>query len=79
MNDQQTDLVGAEPAADPKPAKKAAKPALDTVVNCNPAGGHITDLDGKKIPVGGTCELPVSACERLVLAGTARYPARAET
>jgi hypothetical protein len=48
------------------------------VVNINRSGGTITDLNGKTVPVGGTCELPIKTCESLLAAGIARYPFRGE-
>jgi len=62
-----------------EPTKKAAKPKLETVVNCNLSGGYITDMHGKRCAPGESCELPPEVCERLVLSGVARYPAKADS
>jgi hypothetical protein len=59
-------------------ADELIPPATEKVVNINRSGGTITDTNGKKVPVGGTCELPLSVCESLVAAGIARYPFRNE-
>ena len=59
--------------------KKPAKAKMETVVNCNKAGGFITDMQGTRCAVGESCELPPDVCERLVLAGVARYPAKADS
>lgn len=63
-----------------KPAKSSAAQAkLETVVNCSKSGGHITDMEGNRVPVGDQCELPPEVCERLVLSGVARYPAKSDS
>ena len=59
--------------------KKPVKAKTETVVNCNKAGGHITDMAGVKCPVGSLVKLPPEVCERLVQSGVARYPAKAES
>ena len=66
------------PEVESESSKRPKKPKLETVINCHPAGGHITGMNGNKFPVGDSVELPPEACERLVLAGVARYPARSE-
>ena len=70
-----------ETAKETQPAKPTApkSPPMDTVVNCNKAGGFITGLDGKRVGPGEKVKLPVSVCEALVLNGVARYPARADS
>lgn len=65
---------------DEQPAKVKApkKPLMDTVINCNKAGGHITALDGTRVAPGESVELPEAVCEALVLKGVARYPAKSD-
>ena len=67
------------PEVSTESVKKVAKPKLETVVNCNKSGGYITDTHGKRCAPGESCELPLEVCERLVLSGVARYPAKADS
>ena len=51
----------------------------DTVINVSKSGGHITNMRGERVPVGGSCKLPVKICESLVSRGVCKYPSRAES
>ena len=59
------------------PPKKKA-PTHETVINIMGSKGNITSMSGERIPPGGSCELPVALCEKLVAAGKARYLTKAE-
>ncbi len=60
-----------------KPEKSKGR-ELDTVINILGSGGQMTNLNGERVPVGGSLELPVALCEKLVAAGKARYLNKAE-
>ena len=46
---------------------------LAKVINVSAAGGHLTDMQGKRVPPGGSCELPIAICESLVRRGICRF------
>lgn len=59
--------------------KKPARAKLETIVNCSKSEGAITRLDGSRCLVGETADFSTAVCERLVLAGVARYPAKSDS
>ena len=71
--------VSTESTKKPGDPKKRDQAKTETVINCSKSGGHITDIDGVKCAVGSPCKLPLAACELLVTAGVARYPARSDS
>ncbi len=60
-----------------KPEKKIVK-TVDTVINTLGSKGNMTNMHGERVPVGGSLELPIALCEKLVAAGKARYLNKAE-
>ena len=66
-----------ETSTEKKPEKKKGR-ELDTVINTLGSKGHMTNLAGERIPHGGSLELPVELCEKLVATNKARYLTKAE-
>ena len=64
-------------STDKKPEKKKGR-ELVTVINILGSKGHMTNLAGERIPPGGSLELPLELCEKLVATNKARYLTKAE-
>ncbi len=70
-------MATSEETQEKKPEKKKGR-ELETVINTLGSRGQMTNLAGERIPFGGSLELPLDVCEKLVAAHKARYLTKAE-